>query len=101
MVSGILIGAALLVLGSLFAWRSRRRGREGDESEPPSTDQGVLSTRAPRHDTALDELRAMREALKPAEHSRVERRRPAGGAPRPALGRRRKTAGPGPDASEP
>ena len=104
MLSGIFIGAALIVVGSLFAWRRsgrQQRGREHDESQPPSGHQGAPSTRAPRHDTALDELRAMREALKPAEHSRVERRRPAGsGAPPPDIERRRKAAGRSRDASE-
>jgi hypothetical protein len=97
MLSAILIGTLVVVAGSLFAWRrhGQQRGRARDDSEPPSRE--LPSTRSiPRHDTALDELRAMREALKPAEHSRVERRRPGGSGSPPAPERRR---GRGPGAS--
>jgi hypothetical protein len=95
MLSAILIGTLLVVVGSLFAWRrhGQQRERERDRSEPLASEQP--STRSiPRHDTALDELRAMREALKPAEHSRVERRRP-GGSGSPPVSERRRARGPG------
>jgi hypothetical protein len=99
MLSGILVGTLLVVVGSLFVWRrhgqQRERERERDRAEPAASEPS--STRSiPRHDTALDELRAMREALKPAEHSRVERRRPGGSGSPPASERRR---GRGPGAS--
>ena len=81
MVSAILIGTLLAVVGSLVAWRRHGQRQRERALPPPSTEQDAART-TPRHDTALDELRAMREALKPAEHSRVERRRPGGsGAP--------------------
>jgi hypothetical protein len=96
MLSVILIGTLLVVAGgSLFAWRrhGQQRGRERDESEHAASEH--TSPRSiPRHDTALDELRAMREALKPAEHSRVERRRP-GGSGSPPVSERRRVRGPG------
>ena len=80
MLSGILIGTLLVVVGSLFAWRrhAQQRGRERGDPPPSTGDDPMAPRTVPRHDTALDELRAMREALKPAEHSRVERRRPGG-----------------------
>jgi hypothetical protein len=93
MVSAILIGTLLAVAGSLYAWRRHGQQRERDREGASPSEPGTPARTTPRHDTALDELRAMREALKPAEHSRVERRRPGGsGLP---LGQERRRGRPG------
>ena len=63
----VLAGLAILVL-LVLALRRRRR-RAGPDDEP------VDEVKRRRAETALSDLRDMREALGPAAHNRVERRR--------------------------
>jgi LPXTG-motif cell wall-anchored protein len=81
------LGAAMFVL-------RRRRRTTAPEGSPPDPDEAIMRT---RQQTALSELRDMREALGPAAHNRVERRRnppPPGVAPK--VERRKKTVRPNP-----
>ena len=81
LVALALLGAAMLLL------LRRRRRAEPDASAPPGEQARRL-----HQQTALSDLRDMREALGPAAHNRVERRRnpPAGSAPK--IERRKKGA---------
>lgn len=58
-----------IVAGIVFVRLQRKRRADADD--------GVDAAGPKRPDTALGELREMREALGPAMHSRVERRPPA------------------------
>jgi hypothetical protein len=90
MTFAIVVVSFLVVAGALFAWWRQGQRRPPERADPGAAPSQLPTTRAvPRHDTALDELRGMREALKPAEHSRVERRRPGGSGSSPASDRRR------------
>src|SRR4051812_9200621 len=81
-----LAGAAILILVLLVLALRRRRQRV--EAEAESIDE----VKRRRAETALRDLRDMREALGPAAHNRVERRRnPAPGAA-PKIERRKKGA---------
>jgi len=93
-LAAIALVLVVVVVGAALLARRRRGAAAPRPSDPPADDDTgpALSRKAPRHDTALDELRAMRDALKPAEHSRVERRRPAGGGSRSGPERRRARA---------
>lgn len=84
----VLAGAVVLLL-VLFALRRRRRGAV----EPSGADE-VKRLRA---ETALSDLRDMREALGPAAHSRVERRRHPLPGSTPKIERRKKGARRGPE----
>ena len=75
---------SLAIVGSI-AMKSRRRTQR--HAAEASVD--TPSTRPKRPDTALAELREMREALASATHSRIERRRSPGAGP-PKVERRRK-----------
>ena len=83
LVALALLGAAILLL--------RYRRRRTAPPEGPASAPGEEARRL-HPQTALSELRDMREALGPAAHNRVERRRnpPAGSAPK--IERRRKGA---------
>jgi hypothetical protein len=72
----VLAAVAILVL--LLLVLRRRRRRAGSETGE------VDEVKRLRAETALSELRDMREALGPAAHNRVERRRnpPPGNAPK-------------------
>ena len=74
----------VLVGGIVVELRRRKTRRLG--AEAPAD---VESVQAKRPDTALAELRAMRDALGPAMHSRIERRR-SPGSNAPKIERRRK-----------
>ena len=75
--------AILALLLMLVRWRRRKDA---------ATDAPVDDIKRLRAETALSELRDMREALGPAAHNRVERRRnpPPGNAPK--IERRKKGA---------
>ena len=75
---------ASAIVGSIAMTLRRRR-------QPPAAEASVdaPSARPKRPDTALAELREMRNALAPATHRRVERRRSPGVVP-PKIERRRK-----------
>jgi FtsZ-interacting cell division protein ZipA len=90
------MGSLAIVLGGLaivvavvlgLQWRRRRIAAAAEAAAPGNEAQ---RTRAA---TALSELRDMREALGPATHNRVERRRtpPPGSAPK--IERRKKGGG--------
>jgi hypothetical protein len=85
------LSIALVVLALLgVATLLRRRRRTSSPDAPPAT-PGEEARRL-HQQTALSELRDMREALGPAAHNRVERRRspPPGKAPK--IERRKKGA---------
>ena len=76
----VLVGAAILLL------RRRRRDAAGaSEASLPGDEVRRL-----RQETALSELRDMREALGPAAHNRVERRRNPLPGMAPKIERRKK-----------
>ena len=83
-----LVALALLVAATFLL---RRRRRRATPAEGPATAPGEEAKRL-HQQTALSELRDMREALGPAAHNRVERRRspPPGTAPK--IERRKKGA---------
>ena len=90
----VLAGVALLVAAILSAilflrWRRQRSAAASDPGTSPGDEAKRLHA-----ETALAELRHMREALAPAAHNRVERRRspPPGTAPK--IERRKKGAAP-------
>ena len=72
-------------------WGLRARRRRGEESQAVGaasvSDRSSPLGRPPG--TVLGELRDMREALNPAQHTRIERRRTPSGGPPPAQERRR------------
>ncbi len=80
-VSELALGLVVLALGLLLVWKrlAAQTHRAGAAASP--ADHAASLSVVPRPDTALGELREFREALKPAEHSRVERRRPGGSGP--------------------
>ena len=78
----VVAGLAILVL--LFLALRRRRHRN---DAPGDTVDAVKRLRA---ETALSELRDMREALGPAAHNRVERRRNPQPGSAPKIERRKK-----------
>jgi len=87
----VLAGAALLVAATLSAilFMRLRRQRSAAASEPPATSPGDEAKRL-HAETALAELRHMREALAPAAHNRVERRRNPPPGTGPKIERRKK-----------
>jgi hypothetical protein len=85
----VLAGLAILVLLLLAL---RRRRRRADAAEEP-----VDEVKRLRGETALSDLRDMREALGPAAHNRVERRRNPQPGTAPKIERRRKGVRRGPE----
>jgi hypothetical protein len=83
--------AALAILVVLVLLIRRRRRRAAAEAEQ------VDEIKRLRAETALSELRDMREALGPAAHNRVERRRNPQPGSAPKIERRRKGARRGPE----
>jgi len=77
LIGPVLVGGIVVALRR----RSRRLGAEASAD--------LESVRPKRPDTALAELRGMRDALGPATHSRIERRRSPGSSA-PKIERRRK-----------
>jgi len=82
--------AGLLALGVAMYVLRRRRGRAGADEGPVSL-PGEEARRL-HQQTALSELRDMREALGPAAHNRVERRRNPQPGSAPKIERRKKGA---------
>ncbi len=76
---------ASAIVGGIAMTLRRRAQRPAVEASADTR-----SVRPKRPDTALTELREMRDALAPATHSRVERRR-SPGARAPKVERRRKS----------
>jgi len=87
LVEIVLVGLALFAVALLLLRRRRRHAAGPGQAAAPGDEAKRL-----RQETALSELRDMREALGPAAHSRVERRRnpPPGTAPK--IERRKKGA---------
>jgi LPXTG-motif cell wall-anchored protein len=83
---------ALALLGAAVVLLRRRRRRTAAPDAPasaPASAPGDEVIRT-RQQTALSELRDMREALGPAAHSRVERRRNPQPGAAPKIERRKK-----------
>ena len=70
----IALGGLVVVLCALANLRVLRR-RRIEAAPGAAPEEGDASTTKKRPDTVLGELRDLREALNPAEHSRAERRR--------------------------
>jgi hypothetical protein len=86
----VIAGAALLVAAILSAilfrdWRRQRRAAVTGPATSPGEEARRLHA-----ETALSELRHMREALAPAAHNRVERRRNPPPGTGPKIERRKK-----------
>ena len=91
-VLGLVLGIVALVLSWLMFRRRRAAQTRGPQAGHGPGGHEAESA-ASRHNTALEQLRDLRDALKPAEHTRIERRR-AGGVG-PYIGpERRRTAAP-------
>ena len=93
----VIAAAALLVAAILSAilfrgWRQQRRAAAPAEVAPSRGDEAKRL----HAETALSELRHMREALGPAAHNRVERRRSPPLATAPKVERRKKRVRPTP-----
>ena len=84
---------ALALLGAVVLLRRRRRRTAAPDAPASAPAEEVMRT---RQQTALSELRDMREALGPAAHSRVERRRNPQPGAAPKIERRKKGARRGP-----
>lgn len=90
-VPGLVLGIVAVVL----AWLLVRRRLAAHTSRPEASlaSTGVeAAPAAARRETALEDLRDLRDALKPAEHSRIERRRAGGAGPYVGPERRRAAA---------
>lgn len=85
----IALGGLIIVLFALANVRVLRR-RRNDAAQGAAPEEGPASATKNRPDTALGELRDLREALNPAEHTRVERRRTPNEIARTSGERRRK-----------
>ncbi len=91
-VPGLVLGIVALVLAFLVFRRRLAAQTRGPQAGLAPGGHEAESA-ASRRNTALEQLRDLRDALKPAEHTRIERRR-AGGAG-PYIGpERRRTAAP-------
>jgi len=89
--TGLVLGVLAIVLAWLvFRRRLAARTRGPQVSLASSGDKAASP--ASRRDTALAQLRDLRDALKPAEHTRIERRRAGGAGPYVGPERRRTTA---------
>ena len=80
---------ALALLGALLLLRRRRRRTAAPDAPVSAPAEEIMRT---RQQTALSELRDMREALGPAAHNRVERRRNPQPGAAPKIERRKKGA---------
>ena len=90
-VPALVLGVIAIVL----AWLMSRGGLAAHSREPRAglaSSGGSAATPAARRDTALEQLRDLRDALKPAEHTRIERRRAGGAGPYVGPERRRAAA---------
>ena len=83
------LGGLVIAAGAVLnlRWLRRRRSRVA-----PATASAVEGAQPKRADTALSELRELREALAPATHNRVERRRSPPSGAVPNIERRKKGA---------
>ncbi len=82
-----LLGVLGVLVALMLALRWRQRRRAAVATSPASPGEEAKRLRA---ETALSELRHMREALGPAAHNRVERRRNPPPAAAPKIERRKK-----------
>lgn len=89
MVPGLMLGIVVVVLGWLLVRRrfAAHAQQAGAAPVPESASAPIA-----RRETVSEELRDLRDALKPAEHSRIERRRPGGAGPYTGPERRRSAA---------
>jgi hypothetical protein len=82
----VVAGLALMVAALLFLrWLRQRDAADSEPASLPGDEAKRLHAQ-----TALSELRHMREALAPAAHNRVERRRSPPPGTGPKIERRRK-----------
>jgi hypothetical protein len=88
-VPGLLLGIVVVVLGWLLV---RKRFAAQSHQLDAGTAPESASAPTARRETVSEELRDLRDALKPAEHSRIERRRPGGAGPYTGPERRRSAA---------
>ena len=84
------LAAGAVALAAVVVLIVRRFGRR--EVDASSGDPSARPDQRRRPDTALSELRDMREALGPAAHNRVERRRNPQPGSAPKIERRKKGA---------
>lgn len=89
----IVLGGLAMVAGVAFGLHRRRRGIDAAIAEDSTPGDEAQRNRAA---TALGELRGMREALGPATHNRVERRRTPQPGAAPKIERRKKGVRRGP-----
>ena len=93
----IVLGGLAIVVAVFLGVRARRRRIDTAATAAAAPVDEAQRTRAA---TALSELRDMREALGPATHNRVERRRTPQAGTAPKIERRKKGGGrrgPGPE----
>ena len=88
----LVLAAGVLALAAVVLLIVRRFGRRADDAPAGDSVPSGHSGQRPRVDTALSELRDMREALGPATHNRVERRRNPPPGTVPKIERRKKGA---------
>ena len=75
-VPGLVLGIVAIVLAWLMFRRRLAALTRGPQASLASCGDEAASPAA-RRDTALEQLRDLRDALKPAEQTRIERRRAA------------------------
>ncbi len=87
-VPGFALGIVVIVLAWLMVRKWVTAPTRGPQADPGSSNDESASSAA-RRDTTLNQLRDLRNALKPAEHTRIERRRAGGTGPYVGPERRR------------
>ena len=90
-VPGLVLGIVAIVLAWLMFRRRLAALTRGPQASLASCGDEAASPAA-RRDTALEQLRDLRDALKPAEQTRIERRRAGGAGPYVGPERRRAAA---------
>ena len=93
-----LIGLVIVVATALGLRRQRRRRTDAATAEAAPAGEGPPRKHS---STALSELRDLREALGPAAHNRVERRRTPQPGTAPKIERRKKGGRRGPGVEPP
>ena len=91
-VPGLVLGIVAIVLAWLLVRRRFVAHTNRPQASLASTGDEAASPAVARRDTVLEELRDLRDALKPAEHQRIERRRAGGAGPYVGPERRRSAA---------
>lgn len=91
----VIPGLVLIIVAIVLVWLMSRRRLTARTRSPQASlasSDGEAPFPAARRDTALQQLRDLRDALKPAEHMRTERRRAGGAGPYVGPERRRAAA---------